>query len=524
MAKRQLKCNDGNYQCGNVCQSSKRKCKSDVKSTETLDAFAKLVKERQKDELRDLKKVNKTTIKKWMADKQGQDLLDHLDRHIRYWQNELALEKSADQLAAGLVPDNEPDKVKATAKEVTKIAGTLSLDELDTITIDEDDEALVREVFGENQQRVEPNLELSENDAKPIDPDKLKPDFEPAGTTDYRADAGEFGAHFDGIPDDMANIYSRIGSARVRTDTADPEKGLYVDATSTVVLGESFKPGNSVAGKAVVLHEYGHHLDAELARRTGQQQKARIDAVLASLQQQGIDYDKFENEQFDLLTAPETLSDEKKAELADTRGKINEAFASAGFSSIANANIAPLRLSLTNQTQTISSSPAFANSIGNDTRRLFGLSDGSNWNPTSTGLVRVNDGAVNREGTKLSDEGSAVLKELARNPGLEVLQAKNEPELIAGALESYVSRASNFETEANPMAYDLIGAATLNMIGYGHTDEYYQKAGDRRFGETFANIAMFHSLNDPVVNRALAYLMPESYEQFTKALADALDD
>jgi hypothetical protein len=78
--------------------------------------------------------------------------------------------------------------------------------------------------------------------------------------------------------------------------------------------------------------------------------------------------------------------------------------------------------------------------------------------------------------------------------------------------------------KAGGIVRDLAGSLTSNVVGSGHTDEYYLSdlPYRKRNTETFANLFALHSTGEELATKAAEYFAYKSYEQLKLLVASAV--
>lgn len=117
---------------------------------------------------------------------------------------------------------------------------------------------------------------------------------------------------------------------------------------------------------------------------------------------------------------------------------------------------------------------------------------------------------------KLSPEGKNLIERLASDPGFNSLDVRrmnvsHEAEMVAIVADNV------FGTRG--IGTDLLGAATRNSIGYGHSNSYYKRSGNQQT-EAFANITSIYGTGHPLAEDVLNYLAPNMFKVYKSKLSE----
>ncbi|MEB3214508.1 MAG: hypothetical protein VKL39_24380, partial [Leptolyngbyaceae bacterium] len=145
--------------------------------------------------------------------------------------------------------------------------------------------------------------------------------------------------------------------------------------------------------------------------------------------------------------------------------------------------------------------------------------------PLESWFKRVDDAALNRLAGMLEERHpDSLANRLIKKSGTQGLTFDRVAALVIdprhpNSLAILADRVAFGENHG--IAEDMIGAATLNQVGNGHTLEYYKERGlGGQNTEMFANITALYSTGEPLVREYLQTVAPQTTTLYTQALED----
>jgi SPP1 gp7 family putative phage head morphogenesis protein len=362
-----------------------------------------------------------------------------------------------------------------------------------------------------------------------------------------------------GAPEDLMRLVAQYDQPDRAVPPPDANDADAFAIDGKIHMGPRYSPDDP-GGQAVWKHEYGHHLDSSIGKR---RTLSAEDSLNAEFRKEGLDgvagY-------FEALDTDRAAAQKVARRIADRTGAQSE------FLSDIRSKLSGMVGPDGKPTDFVSSTERHHDAYRADELRLLDLAK-SGWPKMpdrelkaykgrgfidrylevgdkdeavmAAAKMKFRDGmeadvdAILGSGKRDTDKAAAAAAKVladraAAVPGLagellasakaQKVEINKELIVLAAVAPNHpdtISMLTDKIVLPNDAAIsrDLIGSVTRNVVGVGHTEDYYDRDYYRsRNTETFANITAIYSSGHPLSAKVLEYLLPDGYNAYKKEL------